>query len=123
LQQSSKYLLAQRLIIRQLLAGFLLLIFIFSITPKKFLHDAIANHKDKVAVVTAGNEKQLSNSGFICKCDSLVAESPFTNEILYFDLAQFPVFSIQKDTQLYHFYTSDYFFFALRGPPANDTMI
>ena len=118
LQQSSKYLLAQKSIIRQLLAGVLLLVFTFSIAPKKFLHDAIANHTDKITVVSPGDNPQLSNTGFICKCDNLVAESPFTNEILYFDFVPVPVFSVQQTLPLYHFYSSAVFFFELRGPPA-----
>ncbi len=109
--------LAQKSIIRQLLAGFLLLVFAFSITPKKFLHDAIANHKDKIAVA-ASADTQLSHAGFICKCDNLVAESPFTDDIVPFNFTPALVFSVQKDTRLYHLYTSDYFFFELRGPPA-----
>jgi hypothetical protein len=120
LQQISIYLLAQKLFIRQILAGFLLLVFSFSITPKKFLHDAFANHKDKAAIVTSGDTPQLSNTGFICKCDNLVAESPFTDEIVYFDFTPVQLFSVQKDATLYHFYSSAFFFFELRGPPAND---
>ncbi len=123
LQQSSKYLLAQKPIIRQLLAGVLLLVFTFSITPKKFLHDAIANHKDKVALTSPGDTHQLSNTGFICKCDNLVAESPFTDEPIYFDFAPLQLFSVEKDSKLYHFYSSAYFFFELRGPPAGDKKI
>ena len=112
--------LAQKLIIRQLVAGVLLLVFTFSITPKRFLHDAFARHKDKTAPVFSGNEPQVSYAGFICKCDNLVAESPFTDEIVYFDFASIQPSSVQKDTTLFHFYSSDFFFFKLRGPPAND---
>jgi len=123
LQQSSKYSLTQKPIIRQLLAGVLLLVFTFSIAPKKFLHDAIANHKDKITVLSPGGTLQLSHTGFICKCDNLVAESPFTNELLYFDFAAIRLFSVQPTIPLYHFYSSAVFFFELRGPPANHTMI
>jgi hypothetical protein len=123
LQQSSKSLLAQKTIIRQLLAGVLLLVFTFSVTPKKFLHDAIANHKDKPELATNGNEPQLSYAGFMCKCDNLVAESPFTDEPIYFDFAAVKPVSVQKDTTLYHFYSSTFFFFELRGPPANDNRL
>src|SRR5258706_15372699 len=104
----------QKLIIRQLLAGVLLLVFAFSITPKKFLHDAIANHEDKVVLISPGDTPQFSNTGFICKCDNLVAESPFTDESVYFDFAPLQLFSVQKDATLYHFYSSTYFFFELR---------
>ncbi|MES1224556.1 MAG: hypothetical protein ABUT20_54180 [Bacteroidota bacterium] len=117
LQQSSKYLL-QKLIIRQLIAGVLLLVFTFSITPKKFLHDAIANHKDKAGIALKGDTTQLSNSGFICKCDNLVAESPFTDAAVHFDFAAPQVFSVHKEALHYRFYSSTFFFFELRGPPA-----
>jgi len=120
LQQSSKYLLAQKTILRQLLAGVLLLVFTFSIAPKKILHDAIANHKDKTAVVSQGDNDspQLSHTGFICKCDNLVAESPFTDEVLHFDFTPVQVFSVATSSTLYHFHSSPVFFFELRGPPA-----
>ena len=111
--------LAQKLIIRQLLAGVLLLVFTFSITPKKFLHDAFANHKDKPALISSGNTLQFGLSGFMCKCDNLVAESPFTDEAAYFHFVPFQFFSVQKDPALYHFYSSTFFFFELRGPPAD----
>jgi hypothetical protein len=119
LQQSSKYFLVQKSIIQQLLAGFMLLVFSFSITPKKFLHNAIADHKDKVTVAGTGNNSRLSHAGFICKCDNLVAESPFTNEHTYFNFTPAPLFSVQKTIALYYFYSSAVFFFELRGPPAN----
>jgi len=118
LQQSGKYLLAQKSILRQLLAGVLLLVFTFSIAPKKFLHDAIANHKDKTTVVLQGDGPQLSHTGFICKCDNLVAESPFTNEVSHFDFTPIQVFSVLQSSTLYHFHSSPVFFFELRGPPA-----
>lgn len=120
LQQSSKYLLSHKLIIKQLLAGVLLLVFTFSIAPKKFLHDAIANHTDKVIVVSPGDSAQVTNTGFICKCDNLVAESPFTNEVTHFEFAAVPVFSEQQTASLNHFYSSEVFFYTLRGPPAHN---
>ncbi len=119
LQQSSKYFLLQKPIIRQLLAGVLLLVFSFSITPKKFLHDAIANHKDKLIVASPGNDKQVTHTGFVCKCDNLVAESPFTNNVQLFDIAAVHVFSVQQSSPLYHFYSSPVFLFQLRGPPSS----
>ena len=123
LQQSSKYLLAQKPIIKQLLAGVLLLVFTFSIAPKKYLHDAIANHTDKSIIVAPGDNAQLSHAGFICKADNLVAESPFTNEAQHFDFAAVQVFSVKQSLPLYHFYSSAVFFFELRGPPSFSSAI
>ena len=117
LQQSSKYLLAKKSIIQQLIAGLLLLVFTFSMAPRQFLHDAIANHKDKVNFASAGNETQVSNSGFFCKCDSLVAESPFTHDEQQFDFVLPRFFAAQPLPVLYYFHSSPVFFFELRGPP------
>jgi hypothetical protein len=114
---------AQKRIIRQFLAGVLLLVFAFSITPKKFLHDAFANHKDKPALTSLENKPQFSLSGFMCKCDNLVAESPFTDAAAYFDFVPVQLFSVHKDATLYHFYSSTFFFFELRGPPADNKKI
>lgn len=117
LQQSGKYLLAQKPILRQLLAGVLLLVFSFSIAPKKYLHDAIANHKDTIKLASPHHGEQLTHTGFVCKCDNLVAESPFTNDVSYFNLVPAAAFSPQQSTVLYHFYSTHVFFFELRGPP------
>ncbi|MEO5685598.1 MAG: hypothetical protein ABIQ88_23325 [Chitinophagaceae bacterium] len=117
MQLSSKYLLAQNPIIRELLAGIMLLVFTFSIAPKKFLHDAIADHKDKITVAAAGGSSAVSHAGFICKCDNLVAESPFTNEAAVFIFASPRLFSVSQTIALYHFHSSPIFFFELRGPP------
>lgn len=117
LQLSSNYLLAKKSTIgRQFIAAVLLMIFSFSITPKKLLHDAIATHKDKIVAFT-NNSLQLNNSGFACKCDNLVAESPFTGQDNQVDFSALPVFSEEQSDVLYHFYSADYFFFELRGPP------
>lgn len=99
------------------MGGVLLLVFSISITPKKYLHDAIANHKDKTALTAVGNDAQLTHTGFVCKCDNLVAESPFTNEVQHLEFAQAAPVSIQQASLLYHFYSTDVFFFELRGPP------
>jgi hypothetical protein len=101
---------------RQTIAAVLLMIFSFSITPKKLLHDAIATHKDKIAA-SADNSLQISNSGFACKCDSLVAESPFTEQDNNFDFSSFQVFSEEQSTIPNNFYSFTCFFFDLRGPP------
>ncbi|MEO5591862.1 MAG: hypothetical protein ABIR15_23205 [Chitinophagaceae bacterium] len=95
----------------------MLLVFTFSIAPKRFLHDAIANHTDKITVVFPGDNPQLSNTGFICKCDNLVAESPFTDEAPHFDFVPAQLFSVQQASALYYVYSSAVFFFELRGPP------
>jgi hypothetical protein len=118
LQQSSKNKLAPKSIIRPLSAALLLLVFSFSITPRKYLHDAIANHKDATSQLSHTYGLQYSNTGFICKCDDLVAESPFTSNFQYFQCTPLPVFSVRLSVALYHFQSTPVFFFELRGPPA-----
>jgi hypothetical protein len=62
--------------IRQYAAGFFLLLFSFCITPKRFLHDLLANHKDEQ---TSANlpVQQITSSGFHCNVDDLVVVAPF----------------------------------------------
>jgi hypothetical protein len=109
--------LAKKSVIRQLVAGLLLLVFTFSIAPKQFLHDAIANHKDKLHIPAPGDEQQVSKTGFFCKCDNLVAESPFTDEVQQYSIAAHRAFAEQPPVVLYFFHSSPVFFFGLRGPP------
>jgi hypothetical protein len=118
LQESSNYILANKPTIRnQLAAAVLLMIFSFGITPKKFLHDAIATHRDKIVVATAHNQLHISHTGFACKADNLVAESPFTEQDNGFYFSGLPIFSEEQRAVPYHFYSSTHVFFALRGPP------
>jgi hypothetical protein len=118
LQLSSNYLLAKKSTIRrQFIAAVLLMIFSFSITPKKFLHDAIATHKDKIIIAATDNTLQISHTAFACKADNLVAESPFTEQDNSFDFSALSIFSEEQSIAPYHFYSADYFFFELRGPP------
>jgi|SRR4051812_26031457 len=95
----------------------MLLIFSFSITPKKFLHDAIANHKDKAVIVSDGHTPQFSHTGFVCKCDNQVAESPFTDTVACFTFSSFRVFSSYQPTELNYFFSTTLLFFQRRGPP------
>ena len=122
LQQSSKYFLAKKSVIQQLVAGLLLLVFTFSIAPKQFLHDAIANHKDKLRIASTADEHQVSKTGFFCKCDNLVAESPFTDEVQQYSIVSPRAFAVQAPVALYFFHSSPVFFFGLRGPPPVDNL-
>ncbi|KAA9038589.1 hypothetical protein FW778_13610 [Ginsengibacter hankyongi] len=60
-------------------AGSILLLFVFclGITPKKTLHDWLANHKDTTSSAPVSKTQQLSKGGFNCNCENLVAESHF----------------------------------------------
>ncbi len=98
----------------------LLLVFAFSITPKKTWHDLIAKHQDgkKPSYDYSAKGDQLHKSVIHCSCDLQVAESPFVAVHLGLQLAIPPVppsFYIETrqnpNFQQTHFY-------GLRGPPA-----
>jgi len=64
-------------IIRSCCACLLVCLFAFSITPRKLVHDLIANHKDGGGKLVTGAGDQLSTSTYHCSTDDLVVESPF----------------------------------------------
>jgi hypothetical protein len=111
--------LARHPFIRQISAAFLLLLFAFSITPRKVLHDWIANHTDRIEQVTKENTVQAKINGFNCNCESLVAESPFTIASSFIEFIAPAVFAVHKDRLHCRIYTTTLFFVELRGPPVN----
>jgi hypothetical protein len=66
-------------LIRRFSAAFFLLLFSFCITPKRFLHDLLANHKD--AQTASQTSAEISSAGFHCHADDLVVVAPFIPEI------------------------------------------
>jgi hypothetical protein len=58
----------------------MLLLFTFSITPRKDLHDFLANHRDTPVKTGFPGTTQLNTAGFHCNCETLVVESPFIDE-------------------------------------------
>jgi hypothetical protein len=119
LQQSSKKFLSFHPAIRRALSGFFLVVFGFSIAPRQLLHDAFANHKDHVAHFSGGTaSEQLNPSVFFCKCENLVAESPFTSDISYVSVTSPATFVARHIIRDYAYsYSSQSFFFTRRGPP------
>jgi hypothetical protein len=105
-------------ILRKCTAFFLLLVFTFSITPRKYLHDAIATHQDKVAVSASDKVLQINPSGFSCKADNQVAESPFTAHHQEFHFGILPNYAAAQDVPAYHFYAVAAIQPVLRGPPS-----
>jgi hypothetical protein len=63
-------------VIRKRIAFLMVLLFLFSITPKKHWHDLLAAHTDTYAAAVAG-EATLSPEGFNCHADDLVVSTPF----------------------------------------------
>ena len=75
---------------RPICAGALLIVFLLGITPKRVLHDVVANHKDAICnEIEKNNTAQnasFSNSGYHCCVDDLVVEGlflPASGEILF----------------------------------------
>lgn len=112
-----------RFIIRQLLAGLLLILFAFSITPRQALHDWLADHEDSGHPhCSYGDITHFGAYGFHCNCDNLVAESPFTSQADVFEFRQLPVFAGTTGFISHRFYAETPVFFSLRGPPAASSL-
>ena len=107
----------QHSILRRSLAGILLVLFAFSIMPKKMLHDWIVSHTDGVSVTAKSEVAQVGKAGFNCNCQNLVAESPFTTDGQWLDLTLHLSHATEPGTSPSQVYTADLFFYSLRGPP------
>jgi hypothetical protein len=80
------------IIIRRFLAAFFLLLFSFCVTPKRFLHDLLANHRDAQTIKSIP-QQQVASSGFHCHIDDLVVVEPFLPGVqptLVFDIKSEP---------------------------------
>ncbi len=89
----------------------MLLLFTFSITPKKILHDVFANHRDTVNNLSSHSKVPLIvNPGINCPCDNLVAESPFTGEAPAFSLSVPFSFAVQPILFTNSFHSTNQFF-------------
>jgi len=104
--------------IRSIVAGLMLVFFAFSITPRNVLHDLFANHTDETTLSKKSNSTSVKTFDYLCKCDNLVAESPFIESTTHFDFSTLSPFSQHLILTSYFFYSSRYFFFEHRGPPA-----
>ncbi|MEO5892093.1 MAG: hypothetical protein ABIQ31_17730 [Ferruginibacter sp.] len=104
--------------IRPLLAGFILLVFAFSITPRIVLHAWFAGHKDITGIKKSHpGHNQFATATYHCACDNIVAESPFTEPATGSSTILSQFFLLQQPTLISSFYTAEYFFFSRRGPP------
>jgi hypothetical protein len=115
LQHSNK--LKNRSIIQQSLAFVMLLLFTFSITPKRYLHDLIANHEDFYSF-HSGGETTVTKTSINCQCEDLVVSTPFVEASFELSLSSL-VYHKEFASSSYHSYflntcsTKD-----SRGPPA-----
>ena len=82
----------QATVFRRIISGVLLVLFAFSITPKKLLHDLVATHTDTKPGTFLSNTHtaQIHKSGINCQVDQLIVESPFL-EIMVHTALPLPV--------------------------------
>ncbi|OQP39801.1 hypothetical protein A4H97_16390 [Niastella yeongjuensis] len=105
--------------IQRVLSGFLLVLFAFSITPKKVLHDLVANHRDTHSKACADHiTTKIVKAGFNCNTEDLVVESPFIENNCTIDLPEPPALSLIFSERPENFYYFHQIFAELRGPPA-----
>lgn len=107
--------------IRNLLTGFLVLVFALGITPKRTLHNLIASHTDgrqEALCKLPHDQTQLSKAVFNCQCDNLVVESPFVPELMTVSLAPVSHTLQHQPGKVQESATPSVMSFRLRGPPA-----
>lgn len=107
----------QQPIPRRFVAGMLLMLFAFSIMPKKALHDWMVSHTDGVVAMVKSDADQLSKAGFNCSIQHLVAESPFVDGHQTIDLSFYPVHTIVPTRVLTGVFMPPVASPSLRGPP------
>jgi len=93
------------------------MVFAIAIAPKQLLHDAIATHKHHYT--SPSKETKFTQSGFVCDCDNLVAESVFlhfSNSIILGVHADYTSFIVPPSTDYLPVFHPT---FRLRGPPAS----
>lgn len=96
----------------------MLALFAFGGTPKKFLHDLVARHKDTRSKFSSGSHTGVERSIYNCHTEDLVVESPFIEEA---SPAIPPAPAVVNETftqltdRLYAFFPISV---SLRGPPS-----
>lgn len=106
------------LTIQKSISIFLLCLFTISITPVILIHNLVANHKDGGYGNVNQQGHQYSKGKINCHCIDFVAESPFINVLISFDLNKpqtLPAFNFYYSET---FFPQYHFFIEQRGPPA-----
>jgi len=96
----------------------MLLLFTFSITPKRYLHDLFAGHTHIVTNSSTAEQAHVIKSGFNCDCNTLVATSSFIDEKDNIGVVwptMYLAFLVSFSNPVY---SASYSFTELRGPPA-----
>ena len=105
--------------IRQIVASLMLLVFAFSITPQKSIHDLVAKHSDPIHcnVHQDAPIAQVEKSSIHCSYDNLVVASPFLDFSFVHELTIPPVRLIKNTSLVSLTYLLVPFSFESRGPP------
>lgn len=101
--------------IKKLFTAFVLLVFILSNTPKRFLHNVFADHTDKQIPKSDKKSDQLSTFVFNCDDDNQVAEPGFISDQYSQTTDSFTYSNYIVKNNFFTTLTS--IFTSLRGPP------
>lgn len=105
--------------IKQFWALLLLLVFTLAVTPKKFLHDTVANHKHQLHYTkNSCRQVAVTVAGFNCQVDNLVVDIPFEVVATFRFNFQKQFFNTYRQSVELHCHVSSYYSHTLRGPPA-----
>jgi len=88
-----------------------------SITPKLLLHTLSADHTDQPSKKIS-DKPEISQVGFNCDCNSIVATSPFTGSTDKFEISKLLHVTGYIESISVSLPSTDHFYFELRGPPA-----
>lgn len=105
--------------IRPIIALFMLVVFTFSITSQKTIHDLVAKHADQVKcdVHKSLPIDQVEKSSIHCTHDNLVVASPFADFQFQINLTH-PIIAQVRNTQLIAFnFSAQNTALDSRGPP------
>lgn len=95
----------------------MLLLFVLSIIPRKYLHDVVAHHTSVKATTGKTNSIEVNDTGSSCKCDNLFSLPAFSfNDNLY-ELSPVRLIRSIKIIFAETVFSFTPFFFKLRGPP------
>ncbi len=105
--------------IRSFIALLMLVVFAFSITSQKTIHDLVAKHTDKVRCDVHKDLPidQLENSTIHCSHENLVVASPFADFSFQIILTH-PVIAVVRNTRILAFnFSAQNSTLDSRGPP------
>ena len=94
------------------------MLFALSITPKQLLHYVITGHKHSY-VKSGGTESlQTAKNNFQCNWDDHVIVSPFTDQPGFRLPQPLLVYTSYVNHYTLNYYSTEFFFSSLRGPPS-----